>query len=86
MQSKTTLVRRRKIDGLCESLNSLIYFIANYQKRDLWLVKGKDLKELRRICSYLKDGLVAYEKESKISNTQPKDEDSASREKDGINL
>ncbi len=86
MQSKTTMIRRRKIDGLCESLNNLVYFVSHYQKANLWMIKHSDLKKVSEITTSWKDGLVAYEKESKISNTQPKDEDSASREKDGINL
>lgn len=85
-QSKTTLVRARKIDGVCQSLNNLVYFVSHYQKSNLWLVKHSDLKKVLEITTSWKTGLTGLSKIAQNSNTLPQDEDRTAEEKEGIKI
>lgn len=73
-QSKTTIVRQKKIDRICKILGNMNYFLAHFKKSDLFLIKTKDLKKVLEITTSWKTGLMDITEYSQNSNTQGHEE------------
>ena len=73
VESKTTIIRRKKIETILSILADLNYFIASYEKRNLCLIKSSDLKKVSLITTSWKDALMDYVKIASNSNTSSQD-------------
>lgn len=84
MKSKTTEVRQRKIDGVCQALTDLVYFISHYKKRDLKVIKHSELKEVLKNTTKWKTELIDYQKIAQKSNNASSDVDVRAEASEGI--
>jgi hypothetical protein len=85
VRSKTTEVRERKIEGVFQAINDLVYFATYHKKSNLWVIKHSDLKEVLRISTLWKSGLESLSKIAQNSSTQPIDVDGTAERLKGIN-
>jgi hypothetical protein len=76
-ESKTTILRGKKKEQLRQAIDNLVYFALNTEKRHLRLIRESDMKEVLKITTGWKTGLIEFQKIYENSNTKAQDGDAA---------